>query len=103
MQNFANKFGNPDKVNNSLRKYKLSKLFPDIENLISKKTSKIIPMLYKLYQGIEKKIKNFPTHFIPLAKPSNQNWTRGAHTEKKLQATLSQEHICKCPKLKTNT
>lgn len=34
MQNYANKFDNLDEVNSFLRKYKLSTLAPDRENLI---------------------------------------------------------------------
>lgn len=83
MQNYANKLDNLDKVNNSLRKCKLSKLAPDIENLISKKTSKIIPMLYKLYQSIEKNQK-LPNSFYTVGKTFKPKLDKGSTHVKKV-------------------
>lgn len=67
-------------MNNFLRRYKLTKLAQDIKSNLQE----IIPLLYKLYQSIEKKL-SFPTHLIQLATPLNQNWTRRAHIPKKVR------------------
>lgn len=54
-------------MNNFLRKYKLPKLAQDNENEIFKKPSKIISLLYKVYQSIEKNLK-LPNSFYTVDK-----------------------------------
>lgn len=80
MQYYTNKFDNLDKMNNFIRKYKLPKLAQGIEIKSSRKLQRQFPC-YINYQSIGK-IKSFLTHFLQLAKPSHQNWTRRAHIQK---------------------